>query len=849
MEKNKTYPTYEDFQLDGLYQLSKIIVHTPKKGYSWYTIYYSQDGVNYNQLAQKRSMASCPKEGEIYDVKDYQASSIRVVLEYNSESSEAKIQKVDIKGIRIGDCVTRAFTEPEFFENSIYNQPITKEETIKEVQGIVSRNIGAAYVDWFDFQIGEEEKYDYFKLIYENEKVKIIGNNGVSLAAGLNYYLKYYCHVCISQVGNQTKMPRKIAVIENPVYRQCKVPLRYAYNYCTFSYTMAFWGKEQWRKELDWLALNGINLVLDLTGQEEVWRQFLKAIGYDHKAIKDFLPGPAYYAWAYMGNISSVGGPVHDSWFDRRTQLARENQRIMACLGMEPVLQGYCGMVPRDILKVARGDYALDKSQVLPQGKWCAYERPSMLETTSDTYKKYAKLFYQCQKNVYGDGSHYYATDPFHEGGLTGGIHMAQVSSSVLNAMLDFDSKAVWVIQAWEGNPDKDLIKGLENLKEHALVLDLYGDKIPHWNDENYSGGYEFQNTPWVLSMINNFGGRLGLHGHMDNIVTGVAKAVNQAQYIKGIGIVPEASQNNPVLYDLFLETVWCHNADKPLEEINLDLWLKGYVNRRYGHENANAYKAMLILKETVYKAALNQKGQGAPESYVNARPSMDITAASSWGNTIVDYHKEDLEQAAALLLKEYDKLKESDAYLYDLVDLLKQVLSNVSEKYYKNMVDSVAVKDLDGFNKASNQWLMLIDKVDELLSVRKEFSLNTWIEQSRKAAEGTDDFTRNLYEFNARQLITTWGSYNQVEDGGLGDYSNRQWAGLTKDYYKPRWKKWIARQKEILQGRRNEIEDINWFCMEWSWVINHQYNPPIVSNIDLPAIGKDILENYSINC
>ena len=87
-------------------------------------------------------------------------------------------------------------------------------------------------------------------------------------------------------------------------------------------------------------------MVLDATAQEEVWRRFLGKLGYEHEDIKDYIAGPAYYAWAYMANLSGFGGPVHDSWFEERTELARENQLIMRKLGMQPVLQGYSGMVP-----------------------------------------------------------------------------------------------------------------------------------------------------------------------------------------------------------------------------------------------------------------------------------------------------------------------------------------------------------------------------------------------------------------------------------------------------------------------------------------------------------------------
>ena len=211
------------------------------------------------------------------------------------------------------------------------------------------------------------------------------------------------------------KMPTAPVVPEKPIYRETKAKVRYAYNYCTHSYTSAFWGENQWRNELDWLALNGVNVVLDITAQEEVWRRFLGGIGYTLDEIKAFIPVPAHYVWFYMANMFGLDGPAHDSWFEERTRLARHNQLIMRRLGMQPVLQGYSGMVPVDIKK-----YGSDV-EIISQGTWCAVQRPAMLKTDSPAFARHAEMFYRAQREVLGEAS-FYATDPFHEGGITAGM-------------------------------------------------------------------------------------------------------------------------------------------------------------------------------------------------------------------------------------------------------------------------------------------------------------------------------------------------------------------------------------------------------------------------------------------
>ena len=843
------YPGYVDIDLKENYNLNTVEIFTQEKGYSQYSIYTSMDGRNFDKLAEKTSTESCTDKGEIYQAKGKEARIIRVYMEYNSTSPAAVIKEIRATGEKSGTKVqTRPEVDVKAFKDSSYagTEEVTPEQTYEEVRGIIERRLGAEYKSWFDLKLQENPNktgYDYFELNDKDGKVQITGNDGVSLAMGLNHYLKYFCNVNISQVGDQADMPAEIVPIGEKVHKETKVGTRYSYNYCTLSYSMAFWGEKEWRNELDWLALNGVNVVLDATAQEEVWRRFLEDLGYTHEEIKDYIAGPAYYAWAYMANLSGFGGPIHDSWFEERTELARKNQLSMRRLGMQPVLQGYSGMVPTNIREKD------SSAEVIEQGTWCSFRRPDMLKTDSASFDKYAKLFYQAQKEVYGESAHYYATDPFHEGGDTGGLNPTVIAGKVLDAMLEADKDGIWIIQSWQGNPTTALLKGLEGRKEHALVLDLYAEKTPHWNETNPNayGGGEFNDTPWVFCMLNNFGGRLGLHGHLDNLANNIPAALNSAKHMEGIGITPEASVNNPLLYDFLFETVWTDNANEKLPVIDLDKWLKDYAKRRYGEESQSAYEALLIMKDTVYKADLNMKGQGAPESVVNARPALDINAASTWGNAVIDYDKVKLEEAAELLLKDYDKLKDSDGYKYDLATMLQQVLSNSAQEYQRKMASAFRARNKEAFNKYAEKFLSIIDNMEKVTSTSKYYLLGTWVEQAKDLAKNADDFTKDLYEFNAKALVTTWGAVNQAEGGGLKDYSNRQWSGLLNDFYKVRWQKWIQARNDELDSK--QPENINWFEWEWKWVrANTKYtNTPNKENLEnLDKIGKTILKEFS---
>jgi alpha-N-acetylglucosaminidase len=180
-------------------------------------------------------------------------------------------------------------------------------------------------------RIEPEEGRDVFEVESRGDRIVIRGPSAVAMASGLNWYLKTVCHCQVSVNGDQLALPAMLPAVPEKIRRRTPYPLRYFFNYCTFSYTMAWWDWARWERMIDWLALNGVNLPLAVTGQEAVWVEVLKALGLGEKEIRDFLVGPEYLPWGWMGNIDGLGGPLPQSWIDghrdlERTILARERE-------------------------------------------------------------------------------------------------------------------------------------------------------------------------------------------------------------------------------------------------------------------------------------------------------------------------------------------------------------------------------------------------------------------------------------------------------------------------------------------------------------------------------------------
>lgn len=60
---------------------------------------------------------------------------------------------------------------------------------------------------------------------------------------------------------------------------------------------MVWWDWDRWQREIDWMALNGINMALAFSGQEYVWKKLFLNLGLTDAEINDFFTGPPFLAW------------------------------------------------------------------------------------------------------------------------------------------------------------------------------------------------------------------------------------------------------------------------------------------------------------------------------------------------------------------------------------------------------------------------------------------------------------------------------------------------------------------------------------------------------------------------
>lgn len=675
-------------------------------------------------------------------------------------------------------------------------------ERLEAARSLVGRVTGGRQKE-FDIRLTDSlrDGKDWFSVYAEDDRVVLEGNNGISVASALNHYLKEYCGWHYSWCGKDTVLPEVLPLPEDTVLKTSPYRYRYYLNYCTFNYTMSWWDMDRWQQEIDFMALNGINMPLAVTGQNSVWQRVYRRLGFTDKELESFFSGPAYFNWFWMGNLDGWGGPLPQTFMDRHEELQKQILFAERSLGMTPVLPAFTGHVP-PAMEEKFPDVKIRKTN------WVTFPEVSILDPEEELFTEIGKMFIEEQTKLYGT-NHYYTADTFNENlpPSNDSLFLNGISEKVYHSMKDTDSLAVWVMQGWLFYHEREFwgdnqIKALLNAvpDDRMLILDLWSERFPIWSRTD-----AYYGKPWIWCMLHNFGQNITLSGNVNSVANDPANALHDPSSgnMQGIGLTMEGIEQNPAMYALMLENVW---RDTP---IDVDSFRESYLENRYGKRNSDAEAAWKIIFETAFE---NTENNGGNESIITARPTFRKNPGGT-ATTKPHYNPEDLVEAWRLLMKAIPELKGRDSFRYDLVDVTRQVLANHASDVQQNVAEAYKRGDINAFDKASSEFLGLISDMDTLLATRPELLLGKWLESAR--AMGTTEEEKDLYGKNARNLLTLWGG----KDCYLNDYACRQWSGMMDGFYRKRWEIFFSDvRKSMEEGRDFDQKAFDGRIRDWEW-------------------------------
>lgn len=697
-----------------------------------------------------------------------------------------------------------------------------KEKDVASMQALVKRLI-PVYSEKIHFkEIKPVNGKDCFQLESGQNKIVISGNNANSMAMGLNYYLKYYCLTTVSWYADiPIEMPDTLPAVKNKIRVEAKVDKRFFLNYCTYGYTMTWWQWKDWERFIDWMALNGINMPLAITGQEAVWYKVWKKLGLTDQEIRTYFTGPTYLPWHRMANIDGWNGPLPMEWLDNQVELQKQILSRERELSMKPVLPAFAGHVPGVLKRI------YPKANIQYLGKWAGFEdiyRCSFLNPEDPLFARIQKQFLQEQTRLFGT-DHIYGLDPFNEVDPPSWEpeYLSKISSDMYRTLTAADSKAIWMQMTWMFYFDRDkwtaprieaLLKGVPQGKMY--LLDYHCENVELWKSTE-----RFHDQPYIWCYLGNFGGNTTLTGNvkesgkrLDNVL------INGGAHFKGVGSTLEGLDVMQFPYEYVFEKAWNLKAENTA-------WLENLADRHAGYASQPVREAWDILFNQIYVQVPKTLGV-----LPNLRPVMNKPNK----RTVIEYQNATLLKAWAKLLQAPDCSR--DAIRLDVIAVGRQLLGNYFQNVKEEFDQMYNVKDLPALKARGAEMKEILNDMECLNAFHQHCSLDKWIIDARAMGNGPE--IKDYYEKNARNLITTWG-------GSLNDYASRTWAGLIRDYYSKRWDMYM--DAVILAAETNKAfdqkkldEEIKAF--EYSWV--NSTKPIVVeSKGDLLTYARSLLKKY----
>lgn len=673
--------------------------------------------------------------------------------------------------------------------NEVEKTANDQQKILEPVRQVIRRTIG--------------EKADYIKLelldtnslkdIYEaeanNGQLIIRGNSPVAIAYGFYNYLKEACNSMVSWSGKHLNIPAQWADYE---LKRGQSPYQYRYylNVVTFGYTTPYWDWTRWEKELDWMALHGMNMPLALVASEAIAERVWLKMGLSKNEIRSFFTGPAYLPWHRMGNLNRWDGPLTENWQKEQLELQHKIIKRIRELGMHPIAPAFAGFVPEAFQK----RYPEAEISQLMWGGFPEEFNACVLSPQSPFFTQIGKLFIEEWEKEFGKND-FYLSDSFNEMDVPVSDPtekhklLADYGRAIYKSIAAGNPNAVWVTQGWTFGYqhefwDQASLKALLSQvpDDKMMILDLgneYPDYVWHippvW--KTHEGFYGKQ---WIYSFVPNFGGKTPYTGVVSLYASGSSEALNSSfgKTLAGFGFAPEGIENNEFIYELLSDMGWT------TDPIELSSYIRSYSEARYGafpKEIKKAYEGLL-------KSCYNSFSPYPRFLWQLVTPD---TRRKGEVNGDVAFL-----QAVKNFLSVADQLQSSKLYKNDAIEMASLYLGLKADAHYKKALGYLN----NGQNKMAKEEgdtaIVILEQVDRLLASHPSCNLSSWIEMARASGRTTDE--KNRYEADAKRLITTWGGYQE-------DYAARVWSGLIRDYYIPRIKMQLAGEGDKLEQWQEE--------------------------------------------
>ena len=660
---------------------------------------------------------------------------------------------------------------------------------------------------------------DVYSLAQQGDKVVIGGNTANSMAVGLNRYLKKHCNTTVSWYADiAVELPDVLPGVGGGESVTSTVPQRFFLNYCTFGYTMVYWQWRDWERFIDWMALNGVNMPLAITGQEAVWMKVWTAMGMTPDEVRSYFTGPSYLAWHRMANVDEWHGPLPQHWLDTQVELQQRILERERSLNMRPVMNAFAGHVPRRIKEL----YPTAKISMLSDwAEFAMNERTYFLDSEDPLFEKIQKMFIDEQGKLFGY-DHIYGIDPFNEMDPPSweASYLARVTKHMYESVRKADPKAEWLQMGWilyyqkewTAENTRAMLEAVP--KGKMTILDYFCDRREVWRTRD-----KFSGQPYIWCYLGNFGGNTVWEGNPKLACERIDAALKEGgKNLVGIGSTLEGLDVQQAPYECVLEKAWA--TGETTEQI-----INSIADRHAGAPNETARKAWATLYNDAYTVSA-----GTHREMIGMRPLLNKVRSSYKVNlgAIID--------AWQTLIKQ--ERVDRDAMVIDITTAGREVLHQLFMIEKSAFDQAFAQKDLAAMRQHATLMRELLKDIDTSNSFQRHCTLDAWLEQA--SSYGNTPALCDYYRNDALTLITTWG-------GCLNDYATRVYQGLVAQYHAVRWGMYIDRAIQCVKTG-TEWDNAAWEKQVGDFEQNFKYDPAAATRpeTDLLTFARLINNKYA---
>ncbi len=687
-------------------------------------------------------------------------------------------------------------------------------DAIGAASAVLERLLGDR-IEQIDLELlSPEANGDSYQFEAKGGQLSVSGSSPVALCRGVYDYLKTYCNSIVTWSGSRLDIPSRFP--DAPLTKgYTPYRLRYYFNVVTYAYTLPYWDWERWEKEIDWMALHGLNFPLAMVGTESIWKRVWSELGITPEELDNYFPGPTYMPFHRMGNLIKHDGPPPENWFEGQIELQHKILKRMRELGIEPIVPGFAGFVPPAFKRIY-------PDVPLRQAGWDGgIESPMLLSPDSPYFAIIGKMYIDEWRNEFGDAK-YFLADTFNEMEVPlsddpdkARDELANYGLQVCKSVTEAGGDLIWTMQGWlfyygrhfwTEERVQTFLSRVPNDK--MLILDL-ANEYPMWKGitslwEKFDG---FMGKQWVYSVIPNMGGKTCFTGVLDFYANDPIRTLQSPDKgnLVGYGTAPEGLENNDLIYELVTDVAWKQEA------VDLGQWLSDYCLSRYGSCPADIKTAYNLLRETVWGSFTDH-----PRFEFQFRPPVE-------DRTTVNCDRRGME-AVELFLNCAGELGDNELYRADAYEMAAHYIGCKTTEMLKYVAELDAEGAIKERNAVVQEVIDLLLRLDSILAHHPTHRLDKWVEFARNWGRNKEE--KDYYESNCRRIITRWG-------GEIDDYAARVWSGLIADYYVPRWRMYYLEGKSV-----DEI-----MAWEMQWIKTpYQWNPKKVE--DPLAEAKKLVED-----